>query len=94
MTRVMLEQSQVSFHDKEDLMQATRFLHNNGETNTFIVKKNISPIRMYFSQNVTLLILIIIVIVLKSYIAHISTKQGTCTQGAEYIQIFRKTGLQ
>ncbi|XP_071801091.1 leucine-rich repeat serine/threonine-protein kinase 1-like isoform X3 [Asterias amurensis] len=29
-TRVMLEQSQVSFHDKEDLMQATRFLHNNG----------------------------------------------------------------
>ncbi|XP_022107622.1 leucine-rich repeat serine/threonine-protein kinase 1-like isoform X2 [Acanthaster planci] len=29
-TRVMLEQYQVSFHSKEDLMHATRFLHNNG----------------------------------------------------------------
>ncbi|XP_038076820.1 leucine-rich repeat serine/threonine-protein kinase 1-like [Patiria miniata] len=29
-TRVMLEEFQVSFHDKEDLMHATRFLHNNG----------------------------------------------------------------
>ena len=30
-TRMMLEQSQISFHDKEELLQATRFLHNNGE---------------------------------------------------------------
>ena len=29
-------------------------------------------------------------IILKSYIAHVSTKQGT--QGAEYIQTFRKIG--
>ncbi|XP_033120529.1 leucine-rich repeat serine/threonine-protein kinase 1-like isoform X2 [Anneissia japonica] len=29
-THVMQMQSQVSFHDKEELMQATRFLHNNG----------------------------------------------------------------
>ena len=33
---------------------------------------------------------IIIIIISKSYIAHISTKQGT--QGAEYIQTFRKIG--
>ncbi|XP_072178814.1 leucine-rich repeat serine/threonine-protein kinase 1-like [Diadema setosum] len=28
--RMMVEQSQISFHDKEELLQATRFLHNNG----------------------------------------------------------------
>ena len=33
-------------------------------------------------------IIIIIIIISKSYIAHVSTKQGT--QGAEYIQTFRK----
>ena len=27
----MVEESNVSFHDKEELMQATRFLHNNGK---------------------------------------------------------------
>ena len=35
-----------------------------------------------------IIIIIIIIIILKSYIAHVSTKQGT--QGAEYIQTFRK----
>ena len=36
------------------------------------------------------LIIIIIIIISKSYIAHVSTKQGT--QGADYIQTFRKIG--
>ena len=34
--------------------------------------------------------IIIIIIIPKSYIAHVSTKQGP--QGAEYIQTFRKIG--
>ena len=43
------------------------------------------------SHNVVLLpTALIIIIISKSYIAHVSTKQGT--QGAEYIQTFRKIG--
>lgn len=29
--RVMVEESEVSFHNKEELMLATKFLHNNGK---------------------------------------------------------------
>ena len=36
------------------------------------------------------LLIIIIIIISKSYIAHVSTKQGT--QGAEYIHTFRMIG--
>ena len=39
-----------------------------------------------------IVITIIVIIILKSYIAHVSTKQGT--QGAKYIQTFRKMFLQ
>ena len=44
-----------------------------------------------FPINISNSLEIIIIIIPKSYIAHVSAKRGTCTQGTEYcIQTFRK----